>query len=162
MNEYGSVQDYQINPREDRYGGLVKINCEPTPWLKFYEEVTLERNKENSEIPDYGPSQADGIVIPPATPIAPGQPRNPYNPWGVALQPIGDALLEFGPQKEVVTIDSVTTITGATNQLPHNWFVDLSYVYSESDGHETHYNQISKTGLQEALDGQLPGFIGTY
>jgi len=100
--------------------------------VKFYEEVTLERNKENSEIPDYGPSQADGIVIPPATPIAPGQPRNPYNPWGVALQPIGDALLEFGPQTEVVTIDSVTTITGATIQLPHNWFVDLSYAYSES------------------------------
>jgi iron complex outermembrane recepter protein len=153
LNEYGSVADYQINPREDRYGGLIKINYEPTPWLKLYEEVTLERNKENSEIPDYGPSQADNITIPAS---------NKYNPWGVALQPIGDALLEFGPQKEVVTIDSVTTITGATIQLPHNWFVDLSYVYSESDGHETHYNQISKSGLQEALDGQLPGFIGTY
>jgi len=75
--------------------------------VKFYEEVTLERNKENSEIPDYGPSQADGIVIPPATPIAPGQPRNPYNPWGVALQPIGDALLEFGPQTEVVTLTAL-------------------------------------------------------
>jgi len=84
LNEYGSVEDYQINPREQRYGGLVKINYEPTSWLKLYEEVTVERNKENSEIPDYGPSQTDGTVIP---------ANNPYNPWGVPLQPIGDALL---------------------------------------------------------------------
>ncbi|HXM03046.1 MAG TPA: TonB-dependent receptor, partial [Chthoniobacterales bacterium] len=153
LNEYGSVADYQIDPREDRYGGLIKINYEPTPWLKLYEELTLERNKENSEIPDYGPSQVDNITIP---------ANNPYNPWGVPLQPIGDALLEFGPQKEVVTIDSVTTITGATIQLPHNWFIDASYLYSESDGEEIHYNQISRSGLQAALNGQLPGFIGTY
>ena len=65
-------------------------------------------------------------------------------PSSASCKPV-DALLEFGPQKEVVTIDSVTTITGATIQLPHNWFVDLSCVYSESDGHETHYNQISKS-----------------
>ena len=153
LNEYGSVQDYEINPREQRYGGLIKINYEPTSWLKFYEELTLERNKENSEIPDYGPSQTDGTIIPAS---------NPYNPWGVPLQPIGDALLEFGPQKQVVTIDSVTTISGATIQLPRNWFVDVSYVYSESDGDRVTYNQISRTGLQEALNGQLPGFIGTY
>jgi iron complex outermembrane recepter protein len=68
LNEYGSVQDYQINPREQRYGGLIKINYEPTSWLKFYEELTLERNKENSEIPDYGPSQTDGTVIPASNP----------------------------------------------------------------------------------------------
>ena len=153
LNEYGSVEDYQINPREQRYGGLVKINYEPTSWLKLYEEVTVERNKENSEIPDYGPSQTDGTVIP---------ANNPYNPWGVPLQPIGDALLEFGPQKQVVTIDTVTSITGAVIQLPHNWFIEPSYVYSESDGDRITYNQISRTGLQQALNGQLPGFIGTY
>lgn len=153
LNEYGSVEDYQINPREQRYGGLVKVNYEPTPWLRFYEELTLERNKENSEIPDYGPSQTDNTVIP---------ANNPYNPWHVPLVPIGDALLEFGPQKQVVTIDAVTTITGATIQLPHNWFIDASYVYSETDGDRTTYNQISRTGLQQALNGQLPGFIGTY
>ncbi|MBV8482556.1 MAG: TonB-dependent receptor [Verrucomicrobia bacterium] len=153
LNEYGSVQDYEINPREQRYGGLIKVNYEPTSWLKFYEELTLERNKENSEIPDYGPSQTDGIVIP---------ANNPYNPWGLPLVPIGNALLEFGPQKQVATIDSVTTISGATIQLPHNWFVDVSYVYSESDGDRTTYNQISRTGLQEALNGHLPGFMGTY
>ena len=153
LNEYGSVQDYEINPREQRYGGLIKVNYQPTPWLKLYEELTLERNKENSEIPDYGPSQTDNIVIPAS---------NPYNPWGTPLVPIGDALLEFGPQKQVVTINAVTTITGATIQLPHNWFVDASYVYSETDGDRTTYNQISRTGLQEALNGQLPGFIGTY
>ena len=155
MNEYGSVEDYQINPREQRYGGLIKIKYEPTPWLRLYEELTLERNKENSEIPDYGPSQVDGIVIPPHN-------QNPYNPWDVALQPIGDALLEFGPQKQVVTIDAVTTITGVTIQLPHNWFIDASYVYSETDGDRTTYNQISLTGLQRALNGTLPGFIGAY
>ena len=153
LNEYPSAADYQINPREQRYGGLIKINYEPTSWLKLYEELTLERNKENSEIPDGGPSQTDGTIIP-AT--------NPYNPWHVALQPIGDALLEFGPQNQVVTIDSVTTISGATIQLPDNWFIDVSYVYSESDADRVTFNQISTTGLQQALNGQLPGFIGTY
>ena len=51
LNEYGSVQDYEINPREQRYGGLIKINYEPTSWLKFYEELTLERNKEKQRNP---------------------------------------------------------------------------------------------------------------
>ncbi|MBV8274236.1 MAG: TonB-dependent receptor, partial [Verrucomicrobia bacterium] len=108
-------------------------------------------------------SQTDNIIIP-ANPssTAPGAVSNPYNPWPVALQPIGNALLEFGPQKQVVTIDAVTTITGATIQLPHNWFIDASYLYSETDGDRTTYNQISRTGLQEALNGQLPGFIGSY
>jgi iron complex outermembrane receptor protein len=153
LNEYPSAADYQINPREQRYGGLIKINYEPTSWLKLYEELTLERSKENSEIPDYGPSQTDGTIIP-AT--------NPFNPWRLALQPIGDALLEFGPQKQVVTIDSVTTISGATIQLPNSWFIDVSYVYSESDADRVTFNQISTSGLQQALNGQLPGFIGTY
>jgi iron complex outermembrane recepter protein len=153
LNEYGSVEDYQINPREERYGGFIKVNYEPTPWLKLYETLILERNTEYSEIPDYGPSQVDNVTIPAS---------NPYNPWGVPLQPLGVALLEFGPQKEVVTIDTINSITGATIQLPHNWFIDASYVYSESDGEQVHYNQISRDGLQEAFDGQLPGFIGTY
>jgi hypothetical protein len=62
----------------------------------------------------------------------------------------------------VVTIDSVTTISGATIQLPNSWFIDVSYVYSESDADRVTLNQISTSGLQQALNGELPGFIGKY
>jgi outer membrane receptor protein involved in Fe transport len=51
---------------------------------------------------------------------------------------------------------------GALIQLPHNWFIDGSFSYGESDASNYQHNAIDLIRLQLALDGKLPGFIGKF
>jgi iron complex outermembrane recepter protein len=99
-------------------------------------------------------SSTDGIIVP-AT--------NPNNPFGVDLTPNGWRLLEYGPRQGSVTVDTYRTLTGISFvNLPRNWFVDVSFLYAESDGENKGFNFISKSGLNATLAGTLPGFQGIF
>jgi iron complex outermembrane receptor protein len=143
----------QLAARETRYGGIVNSTYSPTDWLKFYDRFIIQRNEENTVTPNQGFSASDGIVIP---------ANNPFNPFGEALTPNGQGLSEFGPWSTDVISRTFRNLVGGTLQLPHDWFVDASFLYGESDATETVYNSINKARLQEALDGTLPGFVGVF
>jgi iron complex outermembrane receptor protein len=145
--------DSQLAARETRYGGIVNANYSPTDWLKIYDRFIIDRNEENTVTPNQGFSAFDGIVIP---------ANNPFNPFGEDLTPNGQLEREFGPWSEDIIIRTLRNIVGATIQLPHDWFVDGNFLYGESDATWTVYNSINKTRLQEALNGTLPGFEGTF
>src|SRR3974390_1668941 len=86
---------------------------------------------------------------------------NPNNPFGVPLTPNGWRVLEYGPLKGSVTVDTYRFVSGISLiNLPKNWFVDANFLYSESDGDSTVANAVSKSGLNAALAGTLPGFTG--
>ena len=145
--------DEQLAARETRYGGIINANYSPTDWLKFYDRFIISRDEENSVTPNQGFSFADGITIP---------ANNPFNPWGESLTPNGQLLREFGPWSSDVITRTVRNIVGGTVQLPHDWFVDASFLYGESDTTWAVYNAINRSRLQEALDGTLPGFEGQF
>jgi iron complex outermembrane receptor protein len=145
--------DEQLAARETRYGGILNTSYSPTDWLKFYDRFIISRNEENSVTPNQGFSAEDGITIP---------ANNPFNPWGEALTPNGQLLREFGPWSSDVITRTLRNIVGGTVQLPHDWFLDASFLYGESDATETVYNAINKSRLQSALDGTLPGFEGQF
>jgi iron complex outermembrane receptor protein len=145
--------DEQLAARETRYGGVLNASYSPTDWLKFYNRFIISRDEENSITPNQGFSSNDGITIP---------ANNPFNPWGESLTPTGQLLREFGPWSSDVITRTLRNIVGATVQLPHDWFVDASFLYGESDTTWTLYNAINKSRLQEALDGTLPGFEGQF
>jgi iron complex outermembrane recepter protein len=143
----------QLIPREQRYGGYLKLKYEPTNWLKLYEEFSYQRNEEKNQYSASQPTQADPITIP---------ANNPYNPFGVPLQPLGQTLTEVGPQEQDATIETIRTVTGATLFLPKNWSIDLSFLYAESDGDARGANEVSDSKLNAALAGTLPGFVGQF
>ena len=145
--------DEQLAARETRYGGILNVGYSPTDWLKFYDRFIISRDEENSVTPNQGFSEFDGITIP---------ANNPFNPWNEALSPTGQLLREFGPWSSDVITRTLRNIVGATVQLPHDWFVDASFLYGESDATWTIYNAINKSRLQQALDGTLPGFEGQF
>jgi iron complex outermembrane receptor protein len=145
--------DEQLAARETRYGGVLNASYSPTDWLKFYDRFIISRDEENSVTPNQGFSAFDGITIP---------ANNPFNPWKESLTPTGQLLREFGPWSSDVITRTLRNIVGATVQLPHDWFVDASFLYGESDATWTVYNAINKSRLQEALDGTLPGFEGQF
>ena len=145
--------DEQLAARETRYGGVLNASYSPTDWLKFYDRFIISRDEENSVTPNQGFSSFDGITIP---------ANNPFNPWGESLTPSGQLLREFGPWSSDVITRTLRNIVGATVQLPHDWFVDASFLYGESDATWTIYNAVNKSRLQEALDGTLPGFEGQF
>ena len=152
-NSLLTVKDTQLIPREQRYGTYFKANYEPTNWLKLYEEFSYQRNEEINQSYASQPTQADPITI---------QATNPYNPFGIPLQPLGQTLSEVGPQTQDAVIRTFRTVTGATLFLPKNWSVDFSFLYAESDGFATGYNEVSDSKLNAALTGTLPGYIGQY
>jgi iron complex outermembrane receptor protein len=145
--------DEQLAARETRYGGIVNASYSPTDWLKIYDRFIITRNEENSVTPNQGFSAGDGIVIPAA---------NPFNPWGEDLTPTGQLLREFGPWSSDVITRTLRNIVGGTLQLPHDWFVDGSFLYGESDSTQTVSNAIQTDRLQAALSGTLPGFVGQF
>jgi iron complex outermembrane receptor protein len=145
--------DEQLAARETRYGGIVNTSYSPTDWLKFYDRFIISRNEENSVTPNQGFSSNDGVVIP---------ARNPFNPFGEDLTPNGQLLREFGPWSSDVITRTLRNIVGGTVQLPHDWFVDGSFLYGESDSTQYVYNAIKIDKLQEALNGTLPGFVGQF
>jgi iron complex outermembrane recepter protein len=148
----------QLAAREERYGGLVKINFSPTQWLNFYDLLLVQRSEENGVTPNQGMATGDAVagtqIFVPA--------NNPFNTTGEALLPNGQGFAEFGPWHEDVITRTIFNVVGATVQLPHGWFIDASFVYGESDSTQTFSNAALNDRLQLALEGRLPGHIGQF
>jgi iron complex outermembrane recepter protein len=156
FNQY-SEDGLQLYPREDRLGGLVKLNYNVTDWLKLYDSFLINRSEELSS---YGPNQ--GIYPPPFNSGVIVPASNPYNPFGHPLLIEDLALNEFGVLKTDTTITTFREVVGATIQLPHGWFIDSNFLYGESDGTETLKNMFTFNGMEEALSGTLPGNVGQF
>jgi len=148
----------ELAAREERYGGLVKINFSPTPWLNFYDFLLVQRSEESGVTQNQGMSTGDFVagtnIFIPAS--------NPFNTTGEDLLPNGQAFNEFGPWREDVITRTIFNVVGATIQLPHSWFIDASFAYGESDSTQTYYNAAANDRLQLALEGLLPGHIGQF
>ncbi len=163
-----SIQGLQVYPREQRLGGLVKIEYEPTTWLKLYDSFLINRTEEVST---YGPNQGtygggfgqNQFLVVPQGPsgTAPG-PKNPFNPFPEPLQVGPQAFNEFGVLETDTVVTTFREVVGATIQLPHGWYIDSNWLYGESDGTETMHNFFRFTGLQQALNGTLPGNEGQF
>jgi len=141
-------------PRDTRYGGSFNIGYEATSWLKAYDSFIIQRNEELSVTPNQGYAFNNGITVP---------ADNPFNPFGLPLQVAGvNALYELGPWVTDTTIRTLRNTAGLTFQLPHDWFVNASFTYGESDGSNVINNSVNVRKLQEALNGTLPGFVGQF
>jgi iron complex outermembrane recepter protein len=152
-----TIDGLQVYPREDRLGGLVKLNYDVTDWLKLYDSFLISRTEESST---YGPNQ--GIYPPPFNPGIIVPASNPYNPFHEPLLVDELALNEFNVLKTDTTITTFREVAGATIQLPHNWIIDANWLYGEADGTETMKNMFFFNGMQQALNGTLPGNVGQF
>jgi iron complex outermembrane recepter protein len=148
----------QLAAREERYGGLVKINFSPTQWLNFYDTLIVQRTEESGVTQNQGMSTGDAVAG--TTIFIPA--NNPFNTTGEDLLPNGQAFNEFGPWKESAITRTIFNVVGATIQLPHSWFIDASFVYGEADSTQTFTNAALNDRLQLALEGLLPGHIGQF
>jgi iron complex outermembrane recepter protein len=148
----------QLSAREERYGGLVKVNFSPTNWLNFYDLLMVSRSEENGVTQNQGMSTGDAVAG--TTIFIPA--NNPFNTTGEDLLPNGQAFNEFGPWHEDVITRTIFNVVGATIQLPHSWFIDASFAYGESDSTQTFNNAAANDRLQLALEGRLPGHIGQF
>ncbi len=154
QNLYNPTPFQELLPREQRYGGYVKLDYQPFQWLKIYEEFYGNHLEETNQAAPTTVGTTDGITIPAS---------NPNNPFGVPLTPNGWRLLEFGPLKGSVTVDTYRFVSGVSLiNLPKNWFVDANFLYAESDGDSTVANAVSKSGLNAAVAGILPGFPNVF
>jgi iron complex outermembrane recepter protein len=157
FNDYNDKW-YQLMPREDRLGGLVKLTYDVNNWLKLYDSFIIQRNEELSSYQNEGiygpaPGNSGGVIVP---------VNNPYNPTKEPLIIDEISLNEFGPLRTDTTITTFREVAGATIQLPHDWIIDTNFLYGESDATETQMNNFSVSGMQAALDGTLPGHIGQF
>src|SRR5258708_6346645 len=113
----------ELAAREERYGGLVKVNFSPTNWLNFYDFLLVQRSEESGVTQNQGMSTGDFVagtnIFIPAS--------NPFNTTGEDLLPNGQAFNEFGPWEETTITRTIFNVVGATIQLPHSWFIDASF-----------------------------------
>jgi hypothetical protein len=91
--------------------------------------------------------------------------NSPWNKTGEAVQiafPGGMYLPEMGAWNSDVIIRTIRNVVGATLKLPHDWVINASFLYGESDGTQYVYNGTNKQRLSLALAGQLPGHVGQF
>jgi outer membrane receptor protein involved in Fe transport len=150
----------QLLPREERWGGLVKLNYSPCDWLKFYDTFIIQDNHERASTLNqgYGFGGADKIfgqdIVVPAT--------NPFNTTGEALIPQGGWGGDFPSWTSDTWTRTLRNTVGAVVQLPHNWIVEGIFNYGESDATWTIHNSVNLLKLQQALNGTLPGHVGQF
>ena len=153
-------QNAQLQPREERWGGLLKLNYSPTDWLKVYDTFIIEDNHEMASTLNQGYDfgGADKIfgqdIIIPTT--------NPFNTTGEALIPQGGWGGDFPAATSDTWIRTLRNTVGALVQLPHNWIAEGIFNYGESDATWTFHNSVNLLKLQEALNGTLPGRAGQF
>jgi len=152
-----SLDGLQIYPRETRLGGMVKVDYQVTDWLKLYDSFLISRDEELSS---FGPNQGiyplpfnSGVIVP---------ANNPFNPFGHDLLLFELALNEFGVLDTDTTITTFREVFGGTITLPHGFYIDSNWLYGESDGTTTLKNMFFFNGMQEALNGTLPGNVGQF
>jgi iron complex outermembrane recepter protein len=151
--QYNTVPGVQLVPREERYGGLLKINYQPIQYLRIYDEFSAQHNKELASFTATPVTNTDFINVP---------PNNPFNPTGANLDS-RLRLLEFGQRKTETDVTNVRNVVGVSLiNLPKNWFVDASFLWAQTEGETQGFNAIRKSRLQEALNGTLPGFEGQF
>src|SRR5258707_7409256 len=140
---------------------MLKVNLDVTQNLKLYAKLFVQRNEETSETPNQGFAGFD--VTSSAPLIVPT--TSPWNKTGEPVQiafPGGMFLPEMGAWNSDVIIRTIRNVVGATLQLPHDWVINASFLYGESDGTQYVYNATNKTRLSLALAGQLPGHVGQF
>jgi iron complex outermembrane receptor protein len=150
---YNTVPGVQLIPREERYGVFVKATYQPLQYVQIYDEFAYQYNKELSSFTASPLTSTDFLTVPTS---------NPFNLTGQALDP-RLRMLTAGQRKEESIDETVRNVAGIRLiNLPKNWFVDASFLYAESDGHNHESNFLSKSKLQAALNGTLPGFEGQF
>jgi iron complex outermembrane recepter protein len=152
-NLYNLVPGVQLLPRERRFGTYLTGTYLPFQFLQIYDDFSYQYNQELASYTATPLSSTDFITVP---------ANNPFNPTGEDLDP-ALRLLEFGQRKTETTITNIRNVVGLRFiNLPKNWFVDAWFLYAESDGNKQQTNLISKSGLQEALNGTFPGLEGQF
>jgi iron complex outermembrane receptor protein len=153
-NLYNFVPGTQLLPREQRIGGYIKAQYQLNQHVQFYDDIMLQRNKENASASLVAVSPGSGITVP---------TNNPFNPFGEPLQWSGGRLFDFGFRHVITEVDTVRNIVGISLiNLPKNWFVDASFLYAESDGEIRQSGSPLDSALNEALAGTLPGLEGQF
>jgi iron complex outermembrane receptor protein len=153
-------QNAELQPREERWGGMVKFNYSPIDCFKLYDTLIFQDNHETASTLNQGYDfgGADKIfgqdVVVPAT--------NPFDTTGEPLIPQGGWGGDFPAWIQDTWIRTLRNTLGAQVQLPHNWVVEGIFNYGESTATETISGAVNLLKLQEALKGTLPGYVGQF
>jgi outer membrane receptor protein involved in Fe transport len=150
---YNAAPYLNLISREQRIGNFTKIKFEPTNFLRFYDSFSYQHQEENTQGPPDSIMSNFGSVMP---------ANNPYNPYGQDI-PIYYRALDAGPWQNTIRIDTARNVIGVQLfNLPNGWFVDASYLYTESNLDNRGRNYLSISRLQDALGGSAVGLAGQY
>ncbi len=153
FNLYNTVPGVELIPREQRIGTYEKMTFQPFKFVQLYDDFLYQRQDEFANFTASPITNTDGVVVP---------TNNPFNPFGEPLDWFG-RLLNLGQRKVESVINTYRNVGGIRLiNLPNNFFLDASFLYSESDATMTNYNATLDSRLNEALSGTLPGLTGQF
>src|SRR5258708_34783780 len=129
------------------------MTSQPSQYVQIYDEFSFQYNEELANFTASPVTSTDFITAP---------AHNLFNPTGEVLDS-RLRLLGAGQRKTDTTIQNERNVAGIRLiNLPKNWFVGASFVYAETDGESRETNFLSKSALQAAFNGTLPGFAGVF
>jgi iron complex outermembrane receptor protein len=156
-NKFQPIAGIEIVPREERYGGMFKINYQPVKYVQVFDEFIANHLEEKATLTNQPMLASAGLVVP---------ANNPFNTLGSTVGNLlwtNGRVPDLGYRGAFTTVDSFRNLAGIRLiNLPKNWFVEATFLWGESDGHTENPGSVITDELQAALNGQLPGFVGQF
>ncbi len=162
-NRYEFAPLTQLTPEQDNISMLLNVKHAFSDDFRGFTEVLFNRNLTDIV---YTPISISSTAIPVSinpndgTLVIPA--NNPYNPFGQALSNFRGRG-NFGPTR-TFDVDStgLTSLFGTEGDLAGDWKWNTHFVYGFSLVDQVAGGQIENDSLQEALNGTLPGFQGSF
>jgi iron complex outermembrane recepter protein len=135
-----------------------RASYDPNQYIHIHGTVLFTETHDTQVSYRYrGASSVDNIIVP---------SNNPYNTTGHNLNVQSLSFLNSNNDQALSNATRIQTywLNGGIRfqNLPNNWFISLDAVYSESQMTSQTAGFLSKSKLNLALAGQLPGFEGQF
>jgi outer membrane receptor protein involved in Fe transport len=158
LYNFGAVT--QLTPKQDNLGLLATFQHQINDRLTLYGQILGSDNKSTYLYTPSSVTATSIITSSGATLTIPA--NNPYNPFGVALNNFRGRAL-FGPTR-IFNIDATSSdyVLGLDGKLGNDWTWTTSLNYGANLVSQVARNQIKADDLQNALNGTLSGFSGSF
>lgn len=150
----------QLTPKQNNLGLLATVQHKISENLTAYAQILGTENKSTYL---YSPSSITATSIVTSSGATLTIPAtNPYNPFGVALNNFRGRAV-FGPTR-VFDVNSRAGdyVVGLDGRINSDWSWSTSLNYGSNLVTQVAKNQIKADDLQNALNGTLAGFTGSY
>jgi outer membrane receptor protein involved in Fe transport len=152
-NRYNFARTFQRYPSYDYISGYAQFEHEINENISAFGNASVSNNRTYYAFtPGVINFSTEGLILP---------ANSPYNPFGIALNTLLGRT-NFGPVRKFDTESMASNMVGGLRGQFSDWEWESAVNYGFNNVTTVSRNAIRATTYQAALNGTLPGFVGSF